>query len=215
MKKVVVARSLRWVGSLLLAGCGSVPPVGDPSNRLDGRAMRVDEVHWPEQYEPEKTSFFVTNVIDIEAPPELVWEELMSPEAWPSWYEGAENVKVLTPLPLRVGSEFRWETMGLEFVSKVHELDAPYRLSWESRKTTIKGYHAWVIVRTAPGSRVITEESQVGFLTAMQKIFVPNKLRRLHDIWLAKLKERAEAAHRTKGNVRENAVVEEKGESSP
>lgn len=99
---------------ILLAGCGSVPPVGDPTNRLDGRVVRDDEVRWPAQYEREKTSFFVTNTIEIEAPPELVWEELMSPEAWPSWYEGAKNVKVLTPLPLRVGSELRWDPWRAE-----------------------------------------------------------------------------------------------------
>jgi uncharacterized protein YndB with AHSA1/START domain len=176
-------------------GCASLPPVGDPSNRLATAKPPDNKVNWPEAYEPEKTSFFVDNFIDIEAPPSFVWSELMTPDLWPTWYEGAENVRVLTPGPLRVGSEFAWHTMGLDFISKIHELEPPLRLSWESRKSTIKGYHAWVILPTPPGCKVITQESQVGFLTLMQKLFVPEKLRKLHDVWLRKLKQRAESAY--------------------
>jgi uncharacterized protein YndB with AHSA1/START domain len=180
---------------LIAAGCGSLPPVGSAENRLPTGEVPPNKVRWPEGYKPEETSFFVSNFIDIEAPAEFIWRELMSPELWPSWYEGAENVKVVTPGPLRHGSEFSWTTMGLDFVSKIHEFEPPLRLSWESRKPSIKGYHAWVIMPTPVGCKVITEESQVGFLTAMQEIFVPKKLRRQHDLWLQQLKKRAEAAH--------------------
>jgi hypothetical protein len=66
------------------------------------------------------------------------------------------------------------------------------RLSWESRKTLIQGYHAWLIVPTEKGSKLITDESQHGFLARMQWIFIPSKLRGLHDEWLMKIKEKAE-----------------------
>ena len=61
------------------------------------------------------------------------------------------------------------------------------------RKATIQRYHTWLVVPTATGCKVVTQESQHGFLTYLQKTFVPNKLHRLHDVWLAKLKARAEA----------------------
>ena len=46
---------------------------------------------------------------------------------------------------------------------------------------------------TDTGVRVVTEESQHGFLATLQDIFQPNKLRKLHDVWLAELKKLAEA----------------------
>ncbi|MDJ0701459.1 MAG: hypothetical protein QNJ07_16540 [Woeseiaceae bacterium] len=66
-------------------------------------------------------------------------------------------------------------------------------MGWESKKSTIRAYHAWLIVPTDTGSTVIIDEAQHGFLTTMQRVFQPNKLHRLHDVWLAELKARAEA----------------------
>jgi hypothetical protein len=84
--------------------------------------------------------------------------------------------------------------MGLQFESTIKEFEAPYRLSWESRKKSIQGYHAWLLIPTPRGCRVITDESQNGWLTALEKTFQRKKLQRLHDVWLAALKQRAEAA---------------------
>jgi hypothetical protein len=80
--------------AVLFAGCGSLPPVGAPENRLPTGEVPPNKVRWPEGYRPEETSFFVSNFIDIEAPADVVWRQLMTPELWPTWYEGAENVKV-------------------------------------------------------------------------------------------------------------------------
>ena len=66
------------------------------------------------------------------------------------------------------------------------------RLSWESRKKSIKGYHAWLILPTENGCKLITQESQYGWLTFFEKLFQPNKLRKLHDVWLAEIKNKAE-----------------------
>lgn len=88
--------------------------------------------------------------------------------------------------------------MGQNFQTRVTEFEPPFRMGWESRKSTIKAYHAWLIVPTENGARVVTEESQYGFLAIMQKIFQPNKLKNLHDVWLAELKTRAEAMEETK-----------------
>jgi uncharacterized protein YndB with AHSA1/START domain len=200
------------------AGCASPPRVGHPENPLPTAAVRPDAIRWPAQYRPDDAGFFVHNEIHVKAPPSVVWEELIRAEAWPSWYEGASNVRI-PPYVLPGGapasvqsvghaahangervlypeSIFTWRTMDWDFTSKVTEFDAPHRLAWESRKSNIKGYHAWLIVPTADGCKVVTEESQHGFLTLMQKIFVPNELRGFHDVWLAALKERSEARAR-------------------
>ena len=184
------------VVTLVLAGCASLPPVGDPSNALATPPPHADKINWPEKYAPEDAGFFVHNEIEIHASPESVWNVLIQAETWPTWYEGAADVKVQSPggAMLSEGAVFTWSTMGLSFTSTVKEFVPPVRLSWESRKASIKGYHGWLVTPTAGGCRLVTEESQHGFLTLMQKIFVPNKLRRLHDVWLAQIKTRAEAA---------------------
>jgi len=83
--------------------------------------------------------------------------------------------------------------MGQNFESTtIKEFEPPYRLSWEATKNNIKGFHSWLIIPSDNGCKVITSEAQHGFLTFMQKVFVPNKLRKLHDIWLTELKIKAE-----------------------
>jgi hypothetical protein len=66
------------------------------------------------------------------------------------------------------------------------------RMAWEVRRGNLTAYHAWVIVPTANGCRLITTEAQSGFLTFLQKVFQPNKLLNLHEHWLEVIKARAE-----------------------
>jgi uncharacterized protein YndB with AHSA1/START domain len=161
-------------------------------------APHLQTIHWPAEYEPAKTNFFVHNEIEVNAPPEYVWDLLMRAEEWPDWYEGAKNVRLRAAQDsvLRADSVFSWQTMGLKFESTIRELEPPYRLSWESRKRSIQGYHTWLIVPTERGCRVITEESQRGWLTFFEKTFQPRKLHRLHDVWLSEIKKIAEARAR-------------------
>jgi uncharacterized protein YndB with AHSA1/START domain len=153
-----------------------------------------DQIKWPGPYTPETSEFFVHNEIDIQADPQVVWQLLIAAEAWEGWYEGAENVRISHSNAgnLEENSVFTWNTMGQEFTSRVREFDPPFRLSWESEKKNIRGYHAWLILPTDTGCRVITSESQRGFLATMEKVFIPNKLRKLHDIWLTGIKNKAE-----------------------
>lgn len=193
-----------------LGGCATVPPAGTPENPLDlgaGTPIAPDAIRWPARYRPEQATFFVHNEIEIDAPPAVVWDTLVHAESWPDWYEGATNVKVLDSADGRLsgGAAFSWRTMDLDFVSRVMEFEPPYRLSWESRKSTIQGYHAWLLIPTERGTRVVTDESQFGLLASLQGIFLPNKLRRLHDVWLANLKHRAEAAVDGRGRDGTNA----------
>ena len=154
-----------------------------------------NEIQWSAGYQPSQAKFFVHNEIDINAKPETVWNILIEAEEWPQWYEGAQNVSIQDSKSnqLEAGSRFNWKTMGLDFTSEIKEFEAPYRLSWESKKKSIKGYHAWLIIPNATGCKLITQESQYGWLTLMQKSFIPNKLRKLHDVWLAEIKNKAES----------------------
>jgi uncharacterized protein YndB with AHSA1/START domain len=157
----------------------------------------ITQVSWPEGFAPAQSKFYVRNEIEINAPPEKVWNILIDAQKWESWYQGAENLRLCTSgdSMLKAGSVFEWKTMGLNFVSTIKEFTPNRVLAWESNKRCIQGYHAWLIIPTATGCRVITEETQNGWLTFFEKTFQRNKLKRLHDVWLGELKKKAESVN--------------------
>lgn len=181
----------------LVVGCGSVPVVGTRDNLLPQGHIAPDVIRWPALYEPKKATFFVSNQIEIAAPPQRVWDILIDMERWQDWYAGASNVRLTSSSDgkLTTNAQFSWTIMDLDFVSTVKEFEPPFRLSWESRKSTIQGYHAWLLIPTETGTRVVTDESQFGILAWLQGIFVPTKLSKLHDTTLERIKERAEAGY--------------------
>jgi len=153
-----------------------------------------DSIQWPEKYHPSKSRFYVHNEIDINAKPETVWRILIDALQWENWYKGAKNIRFADTSQrfLQSNTVMNWQTMGLTFRSTIKAYE-PYRLlAWESVKKSIQGYHVWLIIPTTNGCRVITDESQNGWLTFLEKTFQRNKLKRLHDIWLTELKLKAE-----------------------
>ncbi len=160
----------------------------------NGYEQLNDTIVWPRRYEPQRSKFFVHNEIEIMAKPEKVWSILIKASEWEQWYSGASKVSLPNNEDtLKYGMEFKWKTMGLNFISKVEAFEQDRYLAWESKKSSIQGYHIWLIVPTANGCKVITEESQNGWLTLLEKWFQGKKLSRLHDYWLGELKKKAEA----------------------
>jgi hypothetical protein len=153
-----------------------------------------NSIDWPENYEPNKSKFYVENEIEINASPEIVWTILIDALKWESWYEGAKNVSFSSPSEtvIDANSIFNWETMGLKFQSTIKQFESNRLLAWESKKKSIQGFHVWLIIPTEKGCKVLTAESQNGWLTFFEKTFQPNKLKKLHDIWLAELKTKSE-----------------------
>jgi hypothetical protein len=176
------------IGFILLSGCTSV------TERVQQAQPYSAQITWPKKYAPMHAVFYVHNKIEINAPPQKIWDLLIQAETWPQWYEGAFNVDVVNNESgvLEANSIFKWKTMGLDFTSTIKEFKPPFRLSWESNKYLINGYHAWLLIPTEKGTLLITDESQHGLLAYLQSIFLPNKLRNFHDIWLAEIKKKAE-----------------------
>ncbi|MCI4650890.1 SRPBCC family protein [Phaeodactylibacter sp.] len=174
--------------TLSATGCYSV------KKSVDRSYPNSKEIQWPEDYQPEESKFFVHNEIDINASAEIVWSVLIQADEWEDYYEGASNLKLIdnTDGRLAESTVFTWKTMGLDFTSTIKEFEAPYRLGWESNKKSIRGYHAWLIIPTENGCQLITSEAQHGFMTFLQKVFVPNKLERLHNEWLTQIKYKSE-----------------------
>jgi len=152
-------------------------------------------VVWPEEFNPKKAKWYVYNEIEINAKPEKVWNVLIDAKKWHTFYKGVESaIEYIdtTATTLRNGLRFKLHTMGLQLEPEIKEFVPNERIAWEVRKGNLTAYHAWVIVPTDKGCRLITPESQNGFLTFLQKIFKPSKLLNLHEHWLEMIKAKAE-----------------------
>jgi uncharacterized protein YndB with AHSA1/START domain/uncharacterized damage-inducible protein DinB len=163
----------------------------------------AEKINWPANYEPAKSKFYVHNEIEINAKPEVVWAILIDALKWESWYVGAKDVTLSDSIQkmLQANSVIKWQTMGFKFTSYIKEYEPNKLLAWESVKKQIQGYHVWLIVPTSNGCKVITDESQNGWLTFFEKTFQGKKLKKLHDVWLGELKKRAEGTTTTISNT--------------
>ncbi len=152
-------------------------------------------IYWPAQFDPKEANFYVYNEIDINASPETVWQILIDATQWHTFYKGAEKpVKILDNSQPTLAKDvtFSFSTMGQNFKPTIKEFVPNERMAWEIKIKKIQAYHAWLIVPTPTGCRLITPEAQNGFLTVLQKVFQPNKLLNLHEVWLKAIKARAE-----------------------
>jgi hypothetical protein len=152
-------------------------------------------VVWPAEFNPEKAKWYVYNEIEINAQPKVVWDILIDAKKWHTYYKGVQSpieFNDANATTLQNGLAFKMHTMGLHIVPVMREFVPNERMAWEVRRGNLTGYHAWVIVPTTNGCRLITPESQNGFLTFLQKVFQPNKLLNLHEHWLEVIKARAE-----------------------
>jgi DinB superfamily len=163
------------------------------------KSRKYDEatnlIHWPAAFNPKKANFYVYNEIAINASPETVWKILIDAKKWHTFYKGAEKPVVIdhaTHQTLALDVSFRFKTMGINFQPTIKEFIPNERMAWEINTHKLKAYHAWIIVPTQTGCKLITPEAQNGFLTFLQKVFQPNKLLNLHEHWLAVIKTRAE-----------------------
>jgi uncharacterized protein YndB with AHSA1/START domain len=153
-----------------------------------------NKIKWPEAFDPKSSDFYVHNEIEIKATPERVWQLLTAAKAWTTWYGGIQNIRFENPSQevLAKNTLVFWNSMGQNLNNQVVEFE-PYRaLAWEFKEPKIQGYHAWLIIPTETGCKVITDESQTGKLARLQKVFLPNKLIKQHDQWLRLLKQTAE-----------------------
>jgi uncharacterized protein YndB with AHSA1/START domain len=176
------------MSSFTLAGCYSV------SKSIQKAEPYSSQINWPEDYLTKDAEFYVHNKIQINADPQKVWNLLIQAESWPEWYPGMSNVKVLdsSVRNLHADCSFDFSTMGQNFKGQIREFEPYKRLAWETRNAKLGAYHAWLIIPNENGCLLITDEVQKGTLAKLQKIFLPNKLRKLHDVWLAEFKAKSE-----------------------
>jgi len=151
-------------------------------------------IDWPKDHEPALARVFAQNTINIAAPPEVVWKQLVDCMRWPNWYSFCSDVSILRDGPL-LGptSQFRFKTLGFYFEPEIVRYE-PFRLLvWSAKGPAgTSGAHAWYIEPTSSGCHLVTEESQRGLLLSIIGHRTRKRLLTAHDEWLRALKVLAE-----------------------
>lgn len=186
--KLLLVTSLTGM-SLLLSSCYSHKKV------VQSSLPYSEKINWPEGFKPTESDFFIHNEIDIKASPQVVWDIFIHAAKWPQWYKKAEGIKLLNSPDgkLNPSSVFIWNPAG-KFTSTIKEFNAPYNIAWlgETDNKNMTVYNVWMIIPTKDGCKVVSNESQNGPKTKMEKIFAPNMVRENIKDWLIGLKEQSE-----------------------
>jgi uncharacterized protein YndB with AHSA1/START domain len=150
-------------------------------------------IHYPEQYHPSRASVFVSNELNMTASPEAVWAWLVRADLWSTWYPNCSNMQIENGnrSELELKTRFRWKTFGVTVASIVEECVPNERIAWSARTFGVMAYHAWLIEKKDGGCRVLTEETQTGWLSSLGKLLMPDRMSKYHQIWLEHLQEKA------------------------
>jgi hypothetical protein len=128
--------------------------------------------------------------VEIDAPPQVVWEVLTRFENWPNWNPEVKSMSF--PGPLAPGTEFRWKSGPGTIVSTLERVEAPNYIAWRGRTLTIDAYHEWWLEPRDGGTQVRTQESFSGLLARLLRRTLQKTLDRSLEDGLERLKREAE-----------------------
>jgi uncharacterized protein YndB with AHSA1/START domain len=98
--------------------------------------------------------------IDIEAPPDKVWNLHTDVNSWPTW-QTAITAAHLDGM-LEPGASFEWTSYDFTVTSTVYELASTSRVLWGGTSGGITGVHEWLFTGSPSGVHVATTESFAG-----------------------------------------------------
>jgi uncharacterized protein YndB with AHSA1/START domain len=180
---------------VLTAGMMRAPAFGQTS-QVDNAdwPLRSSEIHWPAGHTPADADLFAHNELLIRASCSIVWQRLVQAQTWPEWYPNSHNVKLLnsTDGRLHQDTQFSWDTFGVHIESQVHEFAPDSRIGWFGQGAGMDAYHTFLLLKTADGCRVVTEEVVRGPGAVEFRKKDRDAMHRAHDLWLSVLKQVSE-----------------------
>ncbi len=94
-------------------------------------------------------------VVDINAPPDRVFEVMSDVERWPEWNSAVTSVRIMEDGPFAVGSKAHVrQPKLLPAVWQVTEIDAPRSFVWTTRSPGVKLEAGHWVEADGAGSRV-------------------------------------------------------------
>jgi hypothetical protein len=148
----------------------------------------ADPSEWPRGFSPRSARVFAHNEIFIEGVSPLEVHDLMiRPNGYRDFYPNAGEAS--TDRLTHVGQTYTWSTFGVRQESTVTELTrepTESRISWLANSLGTEALHRWIFRAEGNGTRVITEECQIGWVAALPSPFsaMATALPALHELWL-------------------------------
>jgi uncharacterized membrane protein len=139
--------------------------------------------------------------VEIDAPPQLVWEVFTDVQRWPEWTESVTSLVGQDGSDLAVGKRFAIKQPGMsKLVWKVTEIDPGSSWTWVQRSpgVLVTARH-WVTAQ--PGGRTLVRQQleQRGALGAVVGRMMAKKTRRFLELEAQGLKARSEELSRADG----------------
>lgn len=128
--------------------------------------------------------------IEVEAPPEVVWDVLTGFADWPRWNPDVKSMSF--DGRLEPGSTFRWKSGPGTIVSTLEEVDPPRRVRWRGRTMSIAALHEYRLEPRDGGTHVETEETFSGRLARLMRGWLQKTLDRALEQGLEHLKAESE-----------------------
>lgn len=156
-------------------------------------ARRAEFAGWPDNERPQGAHVFAHNECIVAAPPDRVWDLIVTAQGWSEFYANAQFVRLADPRQHRLerGSVFRWVTFGLPITSEVDPCEPPRLIGWRWWGIGARGYHVWLLEPHECGTRIVTEETQRGVLPWLLRPILHRLLPLGHGYWLRQLANRA------------------------
>lgn len=139
--------------------------------------------------------------VEIDAPPQIVWEVFTDVEHWPEWTASVTSLVGLDGSSLAVGRRFAIKQPGMsKLVWKVTELAPGRSWTWAQRSTGVRVTARHDVV-ARPGGRTLVRQQldQRGALGALAGRLMANKTKRFLQLEAQGLKARSEQLSRADG----------------
>ena len=145
------------------------------------------------QYEVEKS-------IEVEAPPDKVWEELIDVKKWPEWKSFVPKTRVCEGYEcVTTGAKIKMslEVGGPASVPlsvRITEFKRPGLLAWEGGlKGVFHAVHSFELKDLSGKTRLTSKEVFTGALLPLVRLIVTEQdLEELHEKWVKAVKKRVE-----------------------
>lgn len=134
--------------------------------------------------------------VEIDAPPQRVWDVLSDLEAWPRRIETVDSVEVLTPAPIGAGSRVRLKQPKLpEGTWEITVWDAPSSFEWTQKTGGITSLAGHRVEALGDGrARLILTLDMRGFLIPVMALFYRGLTNRYMTLEAEGMKRAAETA---------------------
>jgi uncharacterized membrane protein len=139
--------------------------------------------------------------VEIDAPPQLVWEVFSDVQRWPEWTESVTSLVGRDGSDLAVGKRFAIKQPGMsKLVWKVTEIDPGSSWTWVQRSpgVLVIARH-WVTAQRGGRTLVRQQLEQRGALGALVGRMMAKKTRRFLALEAQGLKARSEELSRADG----------------